>query len=590
LADSLKKSGNDIDFEIAKWETLIFTTTLSHGEIQSVRMYDDKGDVHEFPDLKNVDDKLWSYLVERLEASENPILKARYSQILWCSPKKHADYAKTAIENYLLAIKNYEEIDVAYPQNHYGLKVLECFKNAYYLSSIVNCKFDEIKSEFYRLISSFNRESSSSPAIRTQLIKLALEDKKIFAKDNLASFDIVFEDVAGIWTARDNIRAAIDVYELAERWEMKNSGKNTGIWRRKIADSFESMMQSQLQNGNIAVALDFCIEAILSYKMIKVDEKVKELELIYQQNKDKVEFNEITQEIDLREHVQLCKDFAKSLLQHNSSEQIVGFLSSDGDFLLPKMHVITERVKELNETSLAHQLFPITTTDQQSNPAQMFTTDDQRFNHCVLEQYRIELEINKRILIQEVIFSAIQEGKLKTKDIIDFLKMNSWAGKTYNKKIGTRQITYNWIAVLAPAIDDYISQLNLYFDNNEYVPNFVLCIDSLTLKIEGLLRDFFSLQNISTSSFKQGGIVREKDLNELFADPKMTQFFSDDEIKFMRFLLIEQMGYNLRHRVAHSFMVSQEYGINYMNYLIITVLRICQFDFTRKTNSDESCD
>jgi hypothetical protein len=467
------------------------------------------------------------------------------------------------------------------------LEVLECFKNAYYLALIVNYKFDVIKSEFKRLVSSFNPDSCFSPAVRTQLVKLALEDKKIFTKDDLTGFDTLCEDVAGIWISRDNIRAAIDVYELAERWEMKNSGKNSGIWRRKIAESFESMMQTQLKNGNIAVALDFCVEAILSYKIIKADEKVKELELIYQQNKDKVEFKEISQEIDLREHVQHCKNFAKSLIQNNSPEQIVGFLASDGDFLLPKIQVITERAKELNKTSLVHQIFPITTTDQQSNPAQMFTTDDQRLNHSILEQYRMELEVNKRILIREVIFLAIQEGKLTTKDIIDFLKRNSWAGKTYTNTAGTRQISYNWIAVLAPSIDEFISQLNSYFNNNENLPNFVLCIDSLTLKIEGLLRDFLSFQNISTSSFKQGGIVRQKDLNELFAEPKMKEFFSEDELKFMRFLLIEQMGYNLRHRVAHSFMISQEYGVDYMNYLIITLLRICQYNFTEGSKSDE---
>ena len=145
-------------------------------------------------------------------------------------------------------------------KTHFGLDALECFKNAYSIAIIVNYKYDEIKSELKRLVSSYNPESSSSPAVRTQLLKLALEDKKILIKTDLAGFDGLCEDVADVWISRDNIRPAIDVYELAERWEMKTSGKNSGIWRRKIAELFELMMRNRLEKGDIAVALDFCIE------------------------------------------------------------------------------------------------------------------------------------------------------------------------------------------------------------------------------------------------------------------------------------------------------------------------------------------
>jgi len=588
LAGVLKTSGNETDAEKAQWEMNFFSLMVSNGEIHPfARTFDEKGECHEYPDMKKTDEKQLSFLIERLEIAKNPVLKARYSHILWCSPKKHGDFAKVAIDNYLQLVKIYEDRDKEHPEELFGLNALDSFKNAYNLAITIHFKFDDIRSELKRLVTSFNPQSSSSPALRTQLLELAFNDKKIFSKKDLASFDVLCEEVAAVWISRDNIRPAIDIYELAERREMKNLGRNTGVWRRKIAESYESMMRNRLEKGDIAVALDFCVDAILNYKIIKADEKVRELEQIYQQNKDKVEFKEFSQEIDIREHVQTCKDFAKDLIQHNSPEQIIGFLASDEKYLLPKMQVVTERVKELNKTSLIHQIFPITTTDQQSNPAQKFGTDDERFNHSILEQYRVELEVNKRIFMHEIIFSAIREGKLTTEEIMNFLRKNSWAGKTYVKKIGNDEIHYNWISLLAPAIEDYTVQINIYFKNDKYRPNFVLCIDSLTLKIEGLLRDFFTHQNISTSTFRQDGIVREKDLNELFAEPKMMEFFSEDELKFLRFLLIEQTGYNLRHRIAHSFLYSQQYAIDYMNYLIIAMLRVCQYNFKVEPKPDE---
>lgn len=588
LAGTLKTSGNETDTEKAQWETDFFFAMVSNGEFQPfARTFDDKGECHEYPNLKKNDEGQWQYLIERFEAVNNPVLKARYSHILWCSPKKHGDYAKVAIDNYLQLIEIYEEKDKEKPEEHFGLYALNSFKNAYHLAIIINDKFDEIKSELKRLISSFSTESSSSPAVRTQLIKLSLEDKKILTKEDLAGFDTLCEDVAGIWISRDNRYAAISVYELAERWEMKISGKNSGIWRRKVAESYKMMMRHRLEKGDYAVALDFCIDAILNYRIIKSDENIKELEQIYQQNKDKIEFKEFSQAIDLREHIKNCQDFVDELIQNNSAEGIIGFLASDEKYLLPKLHIVIERAKELDEKFIAHKLFPITTTDQQSNPAQTFITDDERFYHSILEQYRLELEINKRVLIQKLFFSAIRGGKLTTRDVIEFLKKYSWAGKIYSKKYGNREIPYTWVSQIAPALEEYIRQINLYFVNNSNIPNCILCIDSLTLKIEGLLRDFFIHQKISTSTFKPDGIVREKLLNELFDDPKMKDFFSEDELIFLRFLLIEQTGYNLRHRIAHSFMISQEYAIDYMNYLIIAMLRICQYDFGHEPKPDE---
>jgi hypothetical protein len=583
LAGVLKTVGNEIDFEKAKWETEFFFLMISNGNVKPLaQMKDDKGGCHDIPDLKKFDERQWSYLVERFDLVTNPVLKARYAHLLWCSPKRHGKYARTAVDNYLTLVKIFEEADKEKHGEQFGLDVLDSIKRAYSLAIIINYKFDEIKSEIMRLVTSYFPESSSCPPLRSQLLKLILEDKKIFSKEDLTGFTPLCEEIASLWISRDNIRPAIELYEFAERWEMRNSGSNSGIWRRKIAESYETMMRNGLEKGNIAVALSFCNKAIQNYQIIKDDEKLKELEQIFQQNKDKIEYIEFSQEIDLTEHIQYCKDLAKDLVQNNSPEQIIGFLASDEKYLLPKMQNITERAKKLNESSLVHQIIPITTIDQQSNPAQTFTSDEARYNHSVLEQYRMELEVNNRILIREIMFLAICEGKLTTINIVEFLKKSSWAGKSYSKKMGNREISYSWVNLVTPAIDDFFYQIKSYLDDNKKIPNPILCIDSLTLKIEGLLRDFFALQGITTSTFKREEIVREKDLNELLADPKMQELFTEDELRFLKFLLVEQMGYNLRHRIAHSLMISQEYGIDLMNYLIIAMLRICQYNFNIK--------
>ena len=588
LANSLKTSGNEIDAEKAQWETTFFFVMFSDGKSKPFsEAYNDKGECIRYPDFKKIEEKQWSYLIERVDTVKNPVLKANYAHILWCSPKKHGNYAQIAVDNYLLLVKIFEQKDRECPTEHFGLRALDCLKQAYFLASIINYRFEDIQAEIQRLMTSYPSESSSCPSLRTQLIALVLEDKKIFVKEDLAGFDKLCEEVAGIWISRDHPHAAISVYELAERWEMKFSGNNSGTWRRKIAESYESMMRNQLNNKNYGVAISFCIDAISSYKILKDERKIEELDKIYQENKTKIKYAEISVNFDPKPAIEFSKELAKKLIAHRP-EEIIGFLASDDAVLLPKIQIVTERAKEINKTSLAHQLFPITTTDSQSNPAQTFGSDAARLEHSVLEQYRLELELSKRFVIQEIIFTAIREGKLTTRDVVDFLKRHSWAGKVYSKTIGNQEIPYSWISQIAPAIDEYFNQISLYYLNNENVPNLILCIDSLTLKIEGLFRDMCAINRIPTSSVKQDGIVREKLLNELLDEPKIQELFSDDEMRFFKFVLIEQSGYNLRHRIAHSLMISPEYSIDHMNYLIVIMLRICKDNFIAEPVIEEN--
>jgi hypothetical protein len=115
----------------------------------------------------------------------------------------------------------------------------------------------------------------------------------------------------------------------------------------------------------------------------------------------------------------------------------------------------------------------------------------------------------------------------------------------------------------------------------------VLAIDSLTLKIEGLLRDMCEFSGIATfyqTKDKKGrNIVREKDLHALLHEDKIKELFDEDDLLFFRFLLVEQAGLNLRHRIAHSLLYFREYSIDLMHLLMLALLRIGKYDFVKES-------
>jgi hypothetical protein len=132
--------------------------------------------------------------------------------------------------------------------------------------------------------------------------------------------------------------------------------------------------------------------------------------------------------------------------------------------------------------------------------------------------------------------------------------------------------------------------MQYHFAHSGCPPNLVLSVDSLTLKIEGLIRDICRLSGETTSYMtkdsKNRNVVREKDIHALLYEEPIKKLFDEDDMLFLRFLLVEKAGYNLRHRVAHCLMLFQEYSISHMHLLILALLRLGKYDFVKEETAD----
>jgi hypothetical protein len=72
-------------------------------------------------------------------------------------------------------------------------------------------------------------------------------------------------------------------------------------------------------------------------------------------------------------------------------------------------------------------------------------------------------------------------------------------------------------------------------------------------------------------------VIREKDANALLHDDKLKELFGEDDMLFLKFLLVEKAGMNLRNSVAHAFMLPSDYTIGTMYLLILALLRLGKF-------------
>jgi hypothetical protein len=584
MRDKMHTEGKTNIEKKAQWEMDFFNFSIVKNVISPLWTLPDKeGKMVSHPRMDNFSEATYDYLVNRFESVNNPLLKARYAHILWFSPRKHGKYAIVGTDCYLEEAKLLEGRERQASENHLGLDIINAIENAFYLAKNIGDKgkIESVKSEILRLIFSFNSKSGMLFRLRTDLMNLMVEEKTIFSVEDL-------KGLSDLCLAFSNELAdthqAITFLQLGEKVEQRTKTQNVN-WLDLIAQSYEKMMNATIVN-NKHVAIGFCQSAIENYKQSKNTTKVEELEKIYAKLKNELEFKEIEVKMDLTKYIEGCRTKASSIAQKYYGEQIVEILMLDKN-LLPEYNAILDLTKKLLAEHPLQTIFPTTLYDEQGHVAQHFDTPGEIEFYHLLHQYRMSLENFNLPFIYLIIKEAFAQKKLTYPILMEFLKKRSWFGKTFTRNIQNQSIPHNWLHLLAPSLFEYFRQMDYHYTTGEY-PNLVLCMDSLTLKIEGLLRDLLLYSGVttfySTQDKSHRTIYREKDINALLHEEKVKDLFNVDDLLLFRSVLVEKAGYNLRHKVAHSLILREEYRIDSMNLLLLILLRLARYDVKPANN------
>jgi hypothetical protein len=572
--DEFERKGFVEDVRIILIEQTVFGFILSNGKLcPFAQIPNGNGEFIDMPNLREIDPVACNHLKMRYDSSKSPIIKARYAHVLWEAPCKDWHFAKKAIEDYLDVIKIFEEKDKLFPKGKFGHNIIEIIYSILVIGRSINFDKELLKSEVFRLLKSFNPTSASAIFLKYKLILMMLEFPTLFSKSDLYGLNVICWNLGESLKQQNNFGSAENFFELGEKLDVKLGNPNNK-WRQKIAELYECQMVSSIANAKSDAAANFCLRAIENYKKIKNFDKVTELSKTLSTLKIKFTYHEFSQEIDLSEYILHCKKIGYEISSFTSFE-IIRILCYE-KALIPNLEVVTRRANEIDQTYIAHKLFPIVLYDQNGNSIQVFSTDSEKKYHSILEQYKLELEVRNCSLIREILLAVLKEGKFNEQMLYKYLKHYSWIGASFEKVIpNNKSISYNWLDLVQPSLNEFFTQMGIQITFSEYQPNFILFIDSFILKIEGIIRELCKLLGVPTFVSKRDGITYEKTLEELLREERLNDVFYDDEIIFFKFVLIEKAGYNLRNRIAHALAIPQEYGRDYAFYLIITFLKLC---------------
>lgn len=575
------KTTSDEEKQKLQWELEAFLFSFHGNRIFSFSTSNGKkiGEVAQYPQLDNHQKKAFNFLKERSELSASALLKARYNHLLWKSiAKKNTTFVLRASENYIKAINQCCQLSIE-NEIDYSHLIGRLFENLVGLVNEGKVQIEEIKIITSQLL-------YNSPQItfwaKHGIIDDMLKYPKIYKATDFENVLPIFEErLTEIDSKKDNF--SLVNYHLPTAIKVAHKIKgDLKKWYNEIGYAYLRLAETETDEARNWIKLDEYRGAIDAFRQSGNREQKEETEQLYFQLKDKVRLDEYKIDFDedtlkkLKEFQLELKDKALNLLK-KEPEYIYGQISNGSFF--PKYSDVLKASKNKEN----HFLDFVTTIyfDNNKNISKKSVEKDEKQE--ILETYGMRIKETLLPFLHYIIVLGIKSGHLTYRNFISFIVQHSWIGKPHTKTdlSGNPEVT-NWINQIAPSIVEFFNQVLAWGESKYYTPNFILCTDSLTLKIEGLFRNFSERLNISTSKGKRKG-MQEALAHDIINNETIKKYFDENDMLLFDYVFSNEGGLNLRNNIAHCFYSENEYHPDKMLILIAVLLRLGKYNISYKT-------
>ena len=509
----------------------------------------------------------YDYVAQRIEHTQNSLLKAIYSEILYYSNiPQFKSYIKYAVENYYNVLQIfYTELSDKSTEDFIH-SMIDIIRKLLQLAVISKTsKIKDIKALIIKL-TLVDNNIPLSHYLKVSIISEMLEYNKTFKKADFEGIDDIFWDLVQRKFKEKDYHYVISIISQYAHEIDKKRGKLSYPWDDTMGKCFEKSMA--IADSNL-VARHWCINAIKHYtRLNKYTNKIKLLEQKYVSFKDKLEFSELGGKIDNTPFIDLAKDILKL-----KPVEIFKMLSASNIFYPP-----LENLK--NQDSTFDDIFPTSYLDHNMHPSKI--SDLKTEQDLYLTNYRMFWQLYQTT-IQYIFIEGVKENKFNLKDLINYLMDCSSFFDLITKSISkNKRIRYNWSATIISIFETYFKELEKWFENpEEYYPYLVTITDSFVLKFETWIRYYLECYKQPTISSlpQENGIIREKDLNYLLYDDFIIKKFDFNDLLYFRYLFIAKEGWNLRNDIAHGILNPKQYTVELFNWVFFAFLRLSKYDF-----------
>lgn len=543
-----------------------------------------------WPNVANYKQADFEYFEKRYKDSNNLYLKTEYGLMIYFGSatvySKHNDFKKQLANELFDLSKGYlKKAQLGGENKYYSQDFFRSLNQAFNVAekSKLEPELSFISKFIFEIHQGWDVTKEGTLRILLDLSGLMVEFFGVFKK--LIDFKKVSEknmegakelEKTHLWGALYAVDRNIAIAQK------ENNSPNTLLFYK--AELYEKLAKEAESRYSLA-SITFAENALRIYEQIKELGDVKRLEEIYTDLRGKFQLSEIRQELP-KEYVEdLNNRITKTVSESNELEIL-------NHFILCPWYQGIENIKnqaiETSKQSVLMSILPASIVDKFGNTIDVFYTEDEKAKFNFWNSFTFSYQMGTQTM-HAFFNEAYKSGKLNYNSTLKYLE-GTWYNEPIVRSYHGQTIEVKPIDTLKPGLKKMFEELDNFAKNKKYQCDFVTITDSLTLKVEGLLRYFCEKLGIATFKTRQKGpdkLVMEKLIDDLLADlahepdykPEQETNFDEDDRVFIKYVMSEKAGLNLRNVVAHSLLDIHEYSFELVLVLFCIILRLSKYKF-----------
>lgn len=520
----------------------------------------DKGEEWKYPDLeKHFPRESIEYYKNRANVTNNPILKARYNDVIW-ELDKNVNYARLAVSAYL-------DCCPIYFINEWDHELADSLDRASTIASSINDQklINKSLKKHYEFIKKLVEKKRFRYLL--EIIGSILNQEKII-RDQIDYEYIISIIESATKNFAHNVAGSFHLQRMfmeliAKIWKIK---KNQNEWQKikiRIAESFAEEAEWKKVNypsGNMVTA-SFYEKAMQSYiDLGSFPEKVKELKVKIQElNKAalKTEYKAISTTVKIsREKID---DYLK-IYEGRETIEMFKIMNSDKT-LTPSYERSKKQAIEQAKKFISQLIFPIAVMRGSICVKHIFE-ENEKLEYNTITNFRISYRVIAHLLLNGIFDLPEKEHPKYFESLIQYLSLS---GIIDDKKI----------LIIKHGIRA--------FKDKEYVAS----IHILVFQIEGILRDLLGKLDLPTFSYRNNE-MRERALSDILVTLSQVKGMDKDFLKFIEIYLCDIRGDNFRNDIAHGLLSLEAFTRENAQLLLLILIKLASYSIIKKDKIKES--
>lgn len=545
---------------------------------------------HYWPDVIVLTDEDFKYFEEVWQGSKNDFIKAEFGLLVYFGKRtamsKGQKFAKELFNVIHKLTRNYE----SKIESHQGYK-------SYYAYFINNTRLlagiafrSNLKQESQQLADYLIQVYDNNTFIEKGLISIYAEISSLIAihfshfKNLISLDDLIEKNLLNLNNVKEKDRwAGISLINQTKKIREKQKKDLDDLLLEK-AIIYEQLASEAEKNNPPAVSA-FIIDAMKLYKSAGNEDGFKRMQQLYAKKRGELQLSEFEYEIPKEFREDIDRKIMETISESDENNIFIHWIMTPW---YSSYKDIESNYKSTKDHTPLLSITPVAVLDKYGNVIARYSSNEEIEKYNILTSYNYNFQLGTTIMVK-FIFAAMRAGKLTFHSLMNYLA-DSWINEPLIYTSQNMQYEIKPVDTLKPVFVRFFIEAGNYMANRPELIDLVTLTDSLTLKVEQLLRQFCFKANIPTFKRKKGNedIMMEKTLDELLAElgnnpddsTRVNINFNEDHKQMIKFVLTEKGGWNLRNEVAHGLLDLNEYTIEKPIVLMSLILKLSSYKFS----------